>query len=188
MQLNYESMNGVLTQLAEDLDSSESHGVLCGLLCINPDQARSGWTRYILEQISVVDQAAEAKQVGQVLEPLLVEAQGRLNSVECDFQPILPESDTLSVRTQALAKWVQGFLVGMSFGGVKDLKDLPSDSMEIMQDMVKIAQAGRYAVTESNEDEAAYSEILEYLRAGTMLIYQEHNSPEPTVPPGNAVH
>ena len=188
MQLDYESMNGVLTQMGNDLDPSECHGVLCGLLCINPGQANPVWTNYIIEQVGAADPALLTNKAGELLEPVLDTALDQLTSIDCHFQPILPGSDTVRNRTKALAKWVQGFLVGMSFGGVKDLKDLPTDSMEIMHDLVKIAQAGRYEVTDSDEDEAAFTEILEYLRAGVMLIYQEHNAPEPTAPSGNAIH
>ncbi len=78
----------------------------------------------------------------------------------------------------------------MSFGGVKDLKELPADSMEIMLDFTKIAQAGKYTIEGTEEDDTAFTEISEYLRAGVLLVYQELHSrnkaPHTTHPADNS--
>ena len=70
----------------------------------------------------------------------------------------------------------------MSYGGLQDLKDLPADSKEILMDMTKIAKAGGYAVEGTEEDESAFTEIAEYLRAAVLLVFQELNPTESAQP------
>lgn len=186
MQLDYETMGNALSELGVDLDPSECHGVLCGLLCVNPAAARTTWVEHVANQEG---QTQAAEQVMPLLDPFIKLSLEQLDTMECKFQPVMPDANSsIASRTQALGQWAQGFLVGMSFGGVKDLKELPSDSMEIMLDMTKIAQAGRYTVSETDEDDAALTEILEFLRAGVMLVYQELHAPKPSAPSGNSIH
>lgn len=180
MQFDYASVTEVLFRIGPGNEASECHGVLCGLLCTNGEGAERLWVNHIMSQINEANEVSPG-ELDALLTPIILESQRQIISVECDFQPILPE-DTASVaeKTIALAHWAQGFLVGMSFGGIKDLKELPADSMEILMDFTKIAQAGKYNVEGTGEDDAAFTEISEYLRAGVLLVYQELNSPQAT--------
>ncbi|NOX42952.1 MAG: UPF0149 family protein [Gammaproteobacteria bacterium] len=182
MQFDYVSVTEVLFRIGPGNEASECHGVLCGLLCAKGGGAAGLWVNHIMSQINEANEVPPG-ELETLLNPIILESQRQLTSVECDFQPILPE-DTASVaeKTVALAQWAQGFLVGMSFGGIKDLKELPADSMEILIDFTKIAQAGKYDIEGTEEEDAAFTEISEYLRAGVLLVYQELNSPSVTHP------
>lgn len=181
MQFEYENMAGLFAQIGPGIDVTECHGVLCGLLSTKREEARLLWFKHVLSQAGLDDSDANdiemrMSQAGALLEPIYIETHRQLNSIECDFQPVLPgDSSEIADRTRSLAHWAQGFLVGISFGGVEDLKELPKDSMEIMMDMTKIAKAGNYSVEGTEEDEIAFSEVYEYLRAAVLLVYQEMN-------------
>lgn len=176
MQYDYPSMTEVLSRIGPGNDASESHGVLCGLLCTNGGGAAELWLDHLMSQVKE-DADFSSGELSTLLNPIIHESLRQLTSVECDFQPILPQDPaSIAEQTIALAHWAQGFLVGMSFGGVKDLKELPADSMEILLDFTKIAQARKYNVEGTEEDAAAFTEISEYLRAGVLLVYQELDS------------
>ncbi len=192
MQYDYPSMTEALSRIGPGNDASESHGVLCGLLCTNGEGAVKLWLQHLMSQVNE-GTGISSGELSTLLNPIIHESLRQLASVECDFQPILPQDPaSIAERTTALAHWAQGFLVGMSFGGVKDLKELPADSMEILLDFTKIAQAGKYNVEGTEEDDAAFTEISEYLRAGVLLVYQELRSlkkaPQTTSPDKSRLH
>jgi len=173
LQYDYQSITEVLSRLGPGNDAAESHGVLCGLLCTNDKDAVDLWLKHLLYQVNEGAKLSHA-ELATLLVPVISETRRQLVSVECDFQPILPDdSSGLGQQTIALAHWAQGFLVGVSFGGVKDLKVLPADSMEILMDFTKIARAASYQVDSSEDDAVAFTEIAEYVRAGVLLVYQE---------------
>jgi len=183
MQLDYNSLAETLFQIGPDYNASEWHGILVGLLCIKASDAQTLWCDHIIAEAGEDRDLAPQEQINSLLLPVYQETLRQLTSPDCDFLPVLPDdSASITERTQALAQWAQGLLVGMSYGGLQDLKDLPADSKEILMDMTKIAKAGAYAVEGTEEDENAFTEIAEYLRAAVLLVFQELNPAESTHP------
>ena len=92
-----------------------------------------------------------------------------------EFTPLLPDDDEpLTERVAALGGWCQGFLYG--FGTAPSRQDrakLPGDVAEILSDFAQIARAGDVGHESESIEETAYAELVEYLRAGTQLIYDE---------------
>jgi uncharacterized protein YgfB (UPF0149 family) len=89
---------------------------------------------------------------------------------------LLPgEEAALPERADALGSWCQGFLLGLSLGGVQDIGKLPGDAAEVVRDMVELSRAGSYELSGSDEDENAYAELLEYVRTGALLVNEEMN-------------
>jgi uncharacterized protein YgfB (UPF0149 family) len=98
----------------------------------------------------------------------------------------LPEDDAaVEERVEALGQWCQGFLLGISAGGLKDLDKLPGDSGEILRDMVEIARVGSYELEGGDEDEESFQQLLEYVRTGVLLLNEEVNPT--TAPPRDDV-
>jgi len=50
---------------------------------------------------------------------------------------------------------------------------LPDEAGEVLRDMGQIAQAGFEGDADDDADEAAYAEIVEYVRVGVQLLYEE---------------
>jgi len=47
-----------------------------------------------------------------------------------------------------------------------------------MSDILEISKAARFQVEDSNENEADFAELVEFLRAGIQLVYEElHATP-----------
>lgn len=83
------------------------------------------------------------------------------------FSPLLPDNDLpLGERLVALREWVLGFLNGYAvFASPKP----PAEVEETIADFAKIADVDMNTI-ESEEMEKSYSEVVEFLRIGTMLI------------------
>lgn len=154
--------------VADDLATSaaEVHGALTGMLCT--PQLPSDWQRIVLGEIPLPGSALPT-----LIEHLREWTEAQLRSEEFSFEPLLPpEEAPLSERVEALAGWCRGFLDGLLAAGVRDVGALRGEAGEFMHDLQSIGEAEPpQAPTE--EDERAYAELVEYLRAGVGHVYEE---------------
>ena len=90
------------------------------------------------------------------------------------FEPLLPADDQpIGARTAALAQWCQGFLYGLGAGGITDASGLPADTGEIVRDFTEISRAGVDETQDEESNEAAYAELVEFVRVGVQLLFEE---------------
>jgi len=170
---NYDALAHVIERLGAQQVPAELHGTLTGLLCANGDGGADIWMQNLFPNTPqgdlLADEAvAELKQLHET-------TRTQLNAPECEFHLLLPDDESsLDDRVHALGEWCQGFLIGLSLGGIKDFKTLSADASEIAEDIVEIARAdSSYSFEGSEEDERAYAELVEYLRVGVMLLNEE---------------
>lgn len=154
-----------LSTLGAPISAAESHGLLCGLLCMRAPEAREQWIRRSLDDDS-------AQNAPAPLDQLYDQTLAQLDDAAFDFQLLLPPDDELDLadRTAALAEWCNGFAFGVGAAGC-DRERLPAESLEFLQDITSIAQA---EVTGEEDDEAAYAEVAEYVRMGVLLARTEN--------------
>ncbi len=183
--MNYKTFQSELAQsLPDEYAAAEWHGVLCGLICAGRPTSIDTW--YGL--------AADTKGISTPpSEPLLTaltqvysSTQEQLNSASMAFALMLPDDDAaLSMRTAALGVWCDGFLYGLSAGGINRESALPEHSAELLADMAEITQVSFTQDSATAEDEYDYNELAEYIRVGIMLINDELN---PIKPNNNSLH
>lgn len=163
-----------MEQFEQEVQAAECHGWLVGLICARGELKWEEWSSMVAP---VVDRDDLLAQEGlEILEMLYDETQRQLNDTALDFHPLLPDDENdIEDRIAALGEWCQGFLFGLSEGGLKELDNLPEDSAEVIRDMVEIGSAEGYELEGGDEDEEAYSELLEYVRTGVLLINEELN-------------
>lgn len=167
-------VDAALRRLGAEMSVAECHGVLAGWLCAAHGLTREQWLTHMAPDRAVGD--VLATEAADTLEGLRQAVVAQLNDSQLDFQPLLPADDQpLAERVEALGEWCQGFLLGMSLGGLKDVTKLPGDSGEALRDLVQLSRAGSYDVGEDEEDEEAYTELLEYVRTAVLLVNEELN-------------
>ncbi len=94
----------------------------------------------------------------------------------------MPDDDApLTERTAALGEWCEGFLFGVGASSIEHFDALPESVQEIIRDVVEMARVGMPTGEDTDGDEGAYVELVEYLRAGVQLVYDEMN-PAPASP------
>lgn len=163
-----------LRRVGAEIGASECQGMLAGWLCADGSLVRDAWLR----QLVVVDIAgnAPAREACDTLDALRKAMVAQLNDPLLEFQPLLPDDAIpLAARVAALGEWCQGFLMGMTLGGVKDLGQLPGDGGEAVHDLVQLARAGSYDLGDDEEDEQAYADLVEYVRTAVLLVNEELN-------------
>ena len=90
---------------------------------------------------------------------------------------MLPDdSDPASKRAAALAHWCEGFLHGLvSVNHGETLRErLARDPLaDIIRDMLQLTRADVDEDSDDETNEAAYVEIVEYVRVAVQLTYEE---------------
>lgn len=169
--MEFSEINAVLERLGVIYAASESHGVLCGLLCIKGFVLYDGWVSLLNDEQRAQADDTVADDWG-LLQDLYDDTLRQLSDDEYGFALLLPDDEQpLRARTEALVDWCDGFLFGLGVGEIKDFAQLPDDVNEISHDLAEISRA--YHEAESTEaDEVAYAELVEYVRVGVLVIYE----------------
>jgi uncharacterized protein len=162
---NYSEIQRALDDARAVAGASEAHGTLAGALCAAPAYGLEDWLQEILPE--------GTSQAAAPLRELYTETHAALGTDEMQFRPLLPEDERpLGARAAALAEWCQGFLYGLGSSRIHDASGLPGDVGEIVRDFTEITHAG--AGDGHNEsDEAAYAELVEFVRVGVQLVFEE---------------
>ena len=166
--VDYDDVAQALSAGASAVHPSEAHGCLCGALCLRPDYSRADWLDELLPETdpAMADDGA--------LATLFFESAGALARPDMEFEPMLPGDEApLESRVEALAAWCQGFLYGFGAAGTAARAVLPDTVTEVLADLAQLSQAGVPAASEPEVEEDAYIELVEYLRAGVQLVYEE---------------
>ena len=167
-QPHYSEIEQLLSTQRSLTEAAEAHGTLAGCLCALADCSFQDWLREILPEGRADAAAADT------LYDLYTATAAALEQTDMEFEPLLPnDAQPLAVRTAALAIWCQGFLYGLGSGSIPDASGLPGDAGEIVRDLTEITRAGVDDEQGEESNEGAYAELVEFVRVGVQLLYEE---------------
>jgi hypothetical protein len=153
---------------AGQMPADEAHGLLCGLLCARGGQVAAHWLELIAE--AQCDDADPVRR--ELLRRLHDETLEALQAGDMRFQPMLPDDQCgVAERAAALARWCQGFLYGLGVGRLP--RALPVNVREILADFKEIARAVGDDAAAGEDDEAAWAELVEFVRVSVQLVFDE---------------
>lgn len=156
------------------LTVAEAHGCLCGALCTLQHFSPQRWLQELLPEEVMPGVDAKTPDMSGVLQQVFSDSSQALRGDSMEFAPLLPDDEApLTQRIAALAQWAQGFLYGFGIGAPISVQALPGDTAEVLRDLSEIARANEADVAGSDEEEEAYTELVEYLRAAVQLIHEE---------------
>ena len=109
---------------------------------------------------------------------------------------MLPGDDVpIADRASALGQWCQGFLYGLGTSPIPDADALPEEVAEIVRDLTSITQVSVDVQETDEANEQAYSELVEFVRVGAQLLFDElarfrgpSTGPGAPAPGGTALH
>jgi uncharacterized protein len=182
----YDEFEHVLRAARALPEPAEAHGTLAGALCSSRDYGLTEWLREILPEDSS-DQPALQSPVLQNVYDFMVRSLGN----DSDFEPLLPDDEApLNARADALSSWCQGFLYGLGSGTTGDPSKVSTEAGEIIRDLTEITHVGVDAGDETEENEVAFAEVVEFVRVGVQLLFVELAPArgEESVPGATSIH
>ena len=167
----FDDVAHVLASAGSTVHASEAHGCLCGALCARRVYLPGEWMEELLP-----DPAPEggARGLDGALADLFDYSKAVLIARDMEFEPLLPPEDAdLAVRVEALGTWAQGFLYGFGAAGPFQRGALPAEITEVLSDFAEVARAGAVGVETAEVEEEAYAELVEFMRVGVQLVFDE---------------
>ena len=179
--ITYDELRDALELAGVELTAGELHGAISGLVCATPDNnLRRLWS-------VLLSGPAPEGALASLADDLAVETAHLLEDRQMGFKPLLPEDDAaINEKAEELARWCASFLAGLGAAGTVNKDAMGEQVGEIVLDFSRISQAGFDEADEDLEEaENAFAEILEYVRVGVQLVYEElaanMDAPDPDI-------
>ncbi len=174
-KLGYDELDESLRRCGASWDAAQAHGLLTGRLAVAGVPSGPDWLLQVLEGTDEAN--ALRMECQKMLDSLYQGTFWQLSERLSEFVPLLPDDDAdVGARTMALAHWCESFLHGLvSSQHEQALKDkLAAEPLsDIIRDMLQITRAGVDEESDNETNEAAYAEIVEYIRVAAQLAYEE---------------
>ncbi|MHB1239188.1 MAG: UPF0149 family protein [Gammaproteobacteria bacterium] len=181
--VDFHEVHDALEQADADTGAAEAHGLLCGMLCARAATPPGAWLIQALGRPTDAG-PGQATLTGLYQQTLEAFADGDLS-----FHPLLPGDEApIAARARCLGQWCDGFLAGLGLADSPKLDGFAGEISEFLHDVTEIVKIQSELPDARDEDETAYTEILEYIRMGVLLTYETLNPREPGAPLGGSVH
>ena len=176
---NYAQIQRLMANAHALAEPAEAHGTLAGALCATGAYRLEDWLAEILPEGLQPDTAALRS-----LRDVYDETCAALGGTQMQFELLLPDDEApIGQRTDALTLWCNGFVYGLGTSGAPDPERLPGDAGEIVRDLAQIMAAGVDEREGLEANEAALAELVEFVRVGVQVVFEELGASRQPVPP-----
>jgi uncharacterized protein len=165
---DYEEIERALRAAGLDISAAEMHGTVTAAASFAQPPALAE----MLFAEHGTPGTPEADRVLALGENLEQEVRTRFEDTEFEFEPMLGEA-SITERVERLAAWSRGYLLGLAAGGLQDPTQLAGDAGEFLVDAIRIGEVEMDEDEDAERQEHDLAEIIEYLRVGVQLVYEE---------------
>lgn len=174
-KVSFDRLDESLRRCGASWDAAQAHGLLTGRLAIAGVPSGPDWLLQVLEGTDEAN--ASRTECQKLLDSLYQDTFWQLSERLSEFALLLPDDESdAGERTIALAHWSEAFLHGLvSSKHDQALKDkLAAEPLsDIIGDLLQITRAAVDEESDDESNEAAYAEIVEYVRVAAQLAYEE---------------
>lgn len=174
-KVTFDVLDSTLRRCGSSWDAAQSHGLLTGRLATAGIPAAPDWLLQVLEGTDEAN--ALRTECQRVLDLLYQATYWQLSERLSEFEPLLPgDEDDVALRAEALGRWCEGFLHGLVSAEQSDAlrQRLAAEPLsDIIKDLLQITRAGLDEESDEEDNEAAYVELVEYVRVAAQLCYEE---------------
>ncbi len=161
----FEALADALGDAGASAGAAGCHGTLCGMLCAAPQAEPRLWLEQVLGRTAGPADAGCVAVLQRELERTVAE----LCAADFAFDPLLPgDQRPLVERLRALREWCEGFLFGFGALSGSDLDAQPPATREFVADLVELSRLDDRVAAAGEAEEAAYMELVEYVKVGTL--------------------
>ena len=175
LTIDHNELDAALRRCGSTWNAGQTHGLLCSRLALAGADGASRWLTQVLADTDP-DNALRS-ECEAMLEALCTATWQQLSGRQSDFTLLLPDDDEAAlVRAEAMGQWCEGFLHGLvsEMHGDKLRERLATDPLsDIIKDMLEITRATAGDETDEDGNDAAFAELIEYLRVAAQLTYEE---------------
>ena len=174
-KVEFDTLEEALRRCGSNWDAAQTHGLLTGRLAIAGVAAGPDWLLQVLEETD--ENNAAQTECRKFLDSLYQSTYWQLSERLSEFEPLLPDDgEDVQRRAAALGHWCEGFLHGLVSSKHADTlkKRLAAEPLaDIIKDLLQITRADLDEESDLEENESAYTELVEYLRVAAQLSYEE---------------
>lgn len=174
-KVDHDTLDSALRRCGAGWDAAQTHGLLTGRLATSGVAAGPDWFMHVLEGAD--ENCVARAECQKLLDTLYQSTFWQLSERLSEFTPLLPDDDCDMVeRTAAMAHWSEGFLHGLVTArhGNELRNRLAAEPLaDIIRDMLEITRADFDDAADEQTNEAAFAELVEYLRVAAQLAYEE---------------
>jgi len=185
--LDFYELEAELRKIDAMASPAEAHGILCGQISGGLKDDQLAWLKQYLPNLGVKGEAWDnTREWFCELHRFTLE---EMSDDQFNFMPLLPDDgDPLADRLNSLAEWCSGFLAGFGSAGARRPEEFTEDALSALRDIQQISQVDT-EIDEEEDGEAAYFEVLEYVRMAALMIFTEFGmDKDNAVPPGATIH
>lgn len=166
-QPNYAELEKSLHKSLSSFHPAQVHGLMCGYICAAPDTNHYPWGELVLGP-------KKNSAILKVIENIFENTYQQLNEFSLEFNLLLP-ADTIdiNIRTESLGLWCQGFVIGLQQSETIQTNSFSAEVADTLKDLTEIAKIDFGDITDTEEDETAYFELVEYVRLAALMIFHE---------------
>lgn len=176
MMPSYATLEKSLEQTVSSLYPAEVHGLMCGYICAIHDKQDYDWD-------TLVPGIKKNKKCQLLLDQLFETTYHQLSEFSFEFSLLLPSDNAaMSARAESLGLWCQGFIIGIQQSAALKQKNVSEEITNALEDLTEIAQVDYNNMSDTDEDETAYFELVEHVRLAALMIYHELAQPDNTDP------
>lgn len=173
IEINYEELQQALLVAGSLVGAAEVHGMQVGIVCGLPEEEYCSydWLTVLQQELVYQKITAELKKSLEISYGQMVK---QLSAFSFSFNLLLPDDEEeFNERAEALAAWCRGFLCGLASVGVTQQV---AENLELVQETISDISKIAYASTAGHgheEDEVAFTEIVEFIRVAVQLVLIE---------------
>lgn len=164
----YQVISEIFQQYDSGSGAAEAHGIATAILCVDARADVNRWLEELFEdEVELLEEDKSALVALFERTRLLLDPE----ETEFTFDLLFPANDDLQEHVIALSDWCQGFLWGIGYS--HSAADWSGETNGILKDMVEFTKLESDVENGNDEDEEAFMQLHQYLRAAVLIICDE---------------
>ena len=174
-EITYNAVEIALSDCNALMSAAEAHGTLTGMICSDATISSQRWLGELFDDEE--DNTELMILSSEMLTSLFEQTRDIMAGDSFGFDLLLPDDQfLLADRATAFGEWCRGFLYGLG-AYYSESNNLSDECSEVLRDISEISRLD--SAVDGDEDETAFMEVTEYVRAGVQLVFYGINATNP---------